>query len=116
MTFGSQWFCYSLHPVPTPSLATIASNMCKNIVPGSTVVKLTDSAKECGFLSHIPNVQTAFLGIVLPAGAKKSAAAFKYYDGTNPNPRLTWMAARPNNNTAYGLVYCEKNQPGRESI
>ncbi|KAH7706381.1 hypothetical protein AAVH_26389, partial [Aphelenchoides avenae] len=51
MTFGGQWFCYSLHPVPNPTLATISQNSCKNIVPGSAVVKLTNNAKEYGFLS-----------------------------------------------------------------
>ncbi|KAH7708241.1 hypothetical protein AAVH_24511 [Aphelenchoides avenae] len=113
MTFEGQWFCYSLHPIANPTLATISGNACKNLVPGSAVVKLTDKVIECGFLSNIPNVQTAFLGIYLPAGVKKSATAFKYYDGTSPNP-LTWLAGRPNNTiAAYTIVYCDKNQLGR---
>ncbi|KAH7709276.1 hypothetical protein AAVH_23457, partial [Aphelenchoides avenae] len=113
MTFKGQWFCYSLHPIASPSLATISGNACKNLVSGSAVVKLTDKVIECGFLSNIPNVYVAYLGIYLPAGVKKSATAFKYYDGTSPNP-LTWLAGRPNNTiTAYTIVYCDKNQLGR---
>ncbi|KAH7708242.1 hypothetical protein AAVH_24512 [Aphelenchoides avenae] len=60
---------------------------------------------------NIPDVSVAYLGIVLPAGAKKSLTAFKYYDGSKPNP-LTWVPGRPSKSTAHNLVYCDINRAG----
>lgn len=70
---------------------------------------------EIDGIVDIPDIYSGgvFLGIVLPAGAKKSATAFKYFDGSNPNP-LTWMPGRPSNSTALNLVYCDKNRLGCE--
>ncbi|KAH7709114.1 hypothetical protein AAVH_23615, partial [Aphelenchoides avenae] len=92
-----------------PSYDTIKQNTCKNLVSGSSVVKFTDTQKECGFVGNYPGLtQGAFLGVVLPQGVAKSAAAFKYYDGGNPGP-LPWQNGSPDSNTAKNLVACDKN-------
>ncbi|KAH7709974.1 hypothetical protein AAVH_22738 [Aphelenchoides avenae] len=114
MTFGGFWYCYTLYTTGiTASYSSISGNACENMQPGSSVIKFTDKDRECGFINENKEGKDIYLGLVLPPGVTKSAAAYKYYDGSLPGT-LPWGTGYPNvTDSSKNLVICDAVQWGK---
>lgn len=67
------------------------------------------------YVLEIRNGFDVFLGLMLPTGVKKTATAYKYYDGSLPGA-LPWGSGYPNvTDASKSLVICDSVQVGRES-
>ncbi|KAH7706547.1 hypothetical protein AAVH_26219 [Aphelenchoides avenae] len=113
MIFGGKWYCYTrFDNIGALNYDTILTNRCASLQPGSSVIKLTEADRECGFLTENRAGYEVYLGLIQPNAVPKTAASYKYYDGSSAGT-LPWATARPNVTDAKkNLVICDNVERG----
>ncbi|KAH7673154.1 hypothetical protein AAVH_42367, partial [Aphelenchoides avenae] len=91
---------------------SISTNRCASLQAGSSVIKLTEAERECGFLTENRAGCEVYLGLIQPSGVAKTATSFKYYDGSSAGT-LPWGTSSPNvTDTKKNLVICDNVERG----